>query len=333
MPDLFANDPWLAQIDEQVINPDQVIIDPHHHLWDQDNLTYTLEQLHADTGDGHNVIKTVFIECGASYRPEGPDHLKPVGETEFVALNAARSAQATGKSIIAGIVAHAELRHRRLAEVLDEHAIAGDTLFKGIRDAGAWDPSPEALLIPPPAPQHLFTDPDFRNGVKMLGDRGLTYDSWHFHHQNAEFRGLAAAVPDTVMVLDHFGTPLGVGAYEGKRDEIFETWKQDIAAIAECPNVYAKLGGLAMPDNGFGWFGRDVPPTSDEFVDAQARYYHHTIDCFGPDRCMFESNFPVDRVSIGYRVLWNGLKKIASRYNKDEQDAMFRRTAEAVYNL
>lgn len=333
MSDLFANDAWLAQVEEDVVDPGREIIDPHHHLWDQDGLTYTLKQLHADTGSGHNITKTIFIECGASYRPDGPEHLKPVGETEFVALNASRSAEKTGTCTIMGIVAHADLSHAMLDETIEGHQVAGDTLFKGIRHAGAWDENPQDLLIPPPAPKGLFADQDFRRGVKKLADYGLSYDSWHYHHQNREFRDLAAACPDTVMILDHFGTPLGVGVYAGKRDEIFETWKKDIAAIAECPNVYAKLGGLAMPDNGFGWFGRNIPPSSDEFVAAQERYYHHTIDCFGPDRCMFESNYPVDKVSIGYRVLWNGLKKMASRYSETEQEAMFKATAAKVYRL
>lgn len=330
---MFANDAWLSQVTEDVIDPEREIIDPHHHLWDQENLTYTLEQLHADTAAGHKITKTVFIECGASYWPDGPDHMKPVGETEFVAMNAAKSADRPDTATIFAIVAHADLRHDALDDVLDAHEQAGNGLFRGIRDAGAWDPNPQDLLIPPPAPQGLFADTDFRRGLKKLGARDLTYDSWHFHHQNPEFRDLAAAAPDTIMVLDHFGTPLGVGAYAGKRQDIFDTWKKDIAAIAECPNVVAKLGGLAMPDNGFGWFGRDMPPTSDEFVAAQADYYHHTIDCFGPDRCMFESNFPVDRLSIGYCVLWNALKKIASRYTAPEQVAMFTDTASRIYRL
>ena len=261
MPDLFNNDAWLNQIEEEVIDPDRPIIDPHHHLWNQENLTYTLEQLHADTGSGHNVVKTVFIECGASYRPDGPERLKPVGETEFVALNAARCKPENGEAVIAGIVAHADLRHPALDEILDQHEVAGNGLLRGIRHPAAWDKNPEVMLIPPPAPRHLLADEHFRTGMKRLGERGLSFDSWHYHHQNMEFRDLAAACPGTTMILDHFGTPLGVGAYAGKRGEIFRQWKQDIAAIAECPNVYAKLGGLAMPDNGFGWFGRDLPPT------------------------------------------------------------------------
>ena len=161
----------------------------------------------------------------------------------------------------------------------------------------------------------------------------MPYDTWHYHHQNPEFRAMAAAVPGTTLVLDHFGTPLGVGQYEGKREDIFARWKDDIAAIAQCPNVIAKLGGMAMPDNGYGWHERERPPTSDEFVEAQAPWYHHTIACFGPERCMFESNFPVDRASISYPVLWNGLKKIAAQYGPEAQEAMFCNTARRIYRL
>ena len=206
-------------------------------------------------------------------------------------------------------------------------------MFRGIRHAGDRDPRPQDLTIAGRAPEGLYQKEAFIKGVQRLGERGFSYDTWHYHHQNQSFLELAKAAPDTPMILDHFGTPLGVGVYADQRESIFEQWQQDIADIAQCTNVVAKLGGLAMPDNGFGWNQRATPPTSDEFVDAQARYYHHTISCFGPERCMFESNFPVDRMSISYHVLWNGLKKIASGYSASEQDAMFQGTAKRIYKL
>jgi predicted TIM-barrel fold metal-dependent hydrolase len=169
--------------------------------------------------------------------------------------------------------------------------------------------------------------------MQVLGRLGYSYDTWHYHHQNPAFAELARSAPDTIMILDHFGTPLGVGSYADRREEIFKQWQLDVAEIAECENVVAKLGGLAMPDNGFGWFGRDKPPTSDEFVAAQSRYYLHMIECFGPDRCMFESNFPVDKLCISYPVLWNGLKKIVKDFSDDEKDALFSGTATRVYRL
>ena len=216
--------------------------------------------------------------------------------------------------------------------MLAAHEEAGRGLFRGIRHAGASDPtgtlSNAGRGLPCP-----YGYADFRAGVATLGKLGYTYDTWHFFHQNRDYLALAQAVPETTMILDHFGGPLGVGAYAGKQEEIFEQWSADIAAIAKCPNVVAKLGGLAMPDNGFGWHARELPPSSDEFATAQRRYYLHTIDCFGPERCMFESNFPVDKLSISYPVLWNGLKKIAAGFNGDEKHAMFYGTAARVYRL
>jgi Amidohydrolase len=178
---------------------------------------------------------------------------------------------------------------------------------------------PEALMIPGGAPAELYLDPAFRAGVSRLGERGFTFDTWLYHYQIHELVVLARAVPGTTMVLDHFGTPLGVGPCAPQRDEIYEQWKLDIAQLARCDNVVAKLGGLAMPDNGFGWDKAPRPPTSDEFVAARSPYYLHTIEVFGPQRCMFESNFPVDRFSLSYRVLWNGFKKLTADFEASER--------------
>ncbi len=330
---MWKNDEWLSQLTEEIIDPDREIVDPHHHLWHQEATLYDLEDLWGDTGSGHNITQTVFVECGSSYRDAGPEHLKPAGETEYVADRAQRSTSVESQATISGIVARADLEHDQLDDILDAHETAGGTLFKGIRHAGAHAHHPEILSIPGGAPADLYERPAFRQGVARLGERGLTYDTWHYHYQNRAFLDLAKAVPGTIMILDHFGTPLGVGPYEEKREEIFESWKDDVAAIAECPNVVAKIGGLAMPDNGFGWNTRATPPSSDEFAEAQSPYYLHMIACFGPDRCMFESNFPVDRLSISYPVLWNGLKKIASGFSEAEQDQMFSGTAKRVYRL
>jgi predicted TIM-barrel fold metal-dependent hydrolase len=335
---MFDNDDWLNQHREAVIDPDREIVDPHHHLWPKGNergIVYDLDDLWRDTDDGHKVTQTLFMECGAAYRESGPEHLKPVGETEFVAKAATLSKTGLGKTTISALIAHADLRlpEETLDEVLDAHIEASNGLFRGIRHSGPFDRASEHFRIRPRSPEGLYRGEGFRRGVERLGARGLTYDTWNYHHQISDFRDLAADVPGTTIILDHFGTPLGVGPYEGKREENFGKWQDDIAAVAECPNVFMKLGGLAMPDNGFGWHERDTPPSSDEFVEAQAKYYHHTIRCFGPDRCMFESNFPVDRLSLSYRTLWNGLKKIAADYTETEQQAMFARVARQVYSV
>jgi L-fuconolactonase len=324
-------DEWYAQVDEAVLEPDLEIVDPHHHLWPppDDELNYGLGELLADVASGHHVVQTVFIECGVAYRTEGPPMFAAVGETEFAAAEAAGDPT----QLISGIVAHADLREPDIEDVLDAHAEASGGLLRGVRDAIAHAEEPESLAIPGGAHEGLASDAAFRSGVRTLGERGLTYDSWHYHYQNREFLELARAVPTTTMVLDHFGTPIGVGSYATHREEIFETWKTDVTEIARCDNVVAKLGGLAMPDNGFGWHRGRAPATSDQLLAAQARYYLHTIDVFGPERCMFESNFPVDRFSISYGNLWNAFKKLTVGFSDPERAAMFSGTARRVYRL
>ena len=289
---------------------------------------YGLDELRADAGSGHDVVRTVFVECRASYRDGGRPELAPVGETEFVAASAAASG-----GLIAGIVAHADLRLPNLDDVLDAHLDAGRGLLRGIRHSLARGERADGLTIPGRAPAGLSEDPAFHAGAARLGARGLTYDTWQYHYQAREFLDLARAVPDTLMVLDHFCTPLGVGRFAGRRDELFGPWRDDIAAIARCDNVVAKLGGLAMPDNGFGWHTAPRPPTSDEFAAAQGRYYFHVLDCFGAERCLFESNFPVDRLSLSFRTLGNAVKKILRDCSPDERDAVFHGTATCVYRL
>ena len=326
---------WYAAVQEDIVDPERPIIDTHHHLWENTSMwgRYVLDDLWADTESGHNIEKTVFIDCRSGYRTDGPEHLRPVGETEFVAGVAAASAKRDGAATIAAIVSHADMRlGAAVEEVLAAHEEAGQGLFRGIRHAGPSD-STGTLTNAGRGWPCPYGEADFREGVRTLGKLGYTYDTWHFFHQNRDYLALAQAVPDTAMILDHFGTPLGVGAYAGKQEEIFAQWKDDIAAIAECPNVFAKLGGLAMPDNGFGWDKHDTPPTSDEFAAAQRRYYLHTIECFGPERCMFESNFPVDKLSVSYHVMWNGMKKIVADFREEEKHAMFHGTAEKVYRL
>jgi L-fuconolactonase len=323
-----GSDEWRALVDEPVVDPDQRIVDPHHHLFPGGPLPYDVDAFLADVRSGHRVERTVYMECGTGYRADGPPELAPVGETEFVVDAAAR----TG-GLIGGIVGRADLRAPNLDAVLDAHEDAGRGMFRGIRNALARADPADGLMIAGGAPAGLAEDPAFRAGVTRLGARGFTYDTWHYHYQNPEFLDLARAVPGTQMVLDHFGTPIGVGRFAGRRDAVFAEWQRDIRAISRCDNVVAKLGGLAMPDNGFGWHAAARPPTSDEFAAAQRPYYEHAIECFGAERCMFESNFPVDRMSLSYRVLWNALKKIARDCSADERAALFTGTATRVYQL
>ena len=324
---------WLDQVVEEIIDPALPIIDPHHHLWGYSGVEYLAEQLFHDTNSGHRIEKTVYIECGSEYRGNGPEYMKPLGETEFV-VQQAKKLEGFGGPIIAGMVGMVDLQlGDRLEDVLNQHMEVSEGRLKGIRHSAARALYPETLHIPGDAPEGLYLDLKFRNGLKVLGRQGLTYDAWHYHYQNQAFTAVARSVPDTILVLDHFGTPLGVGPFANQRKEIFGQWKKDLREMAKCENVVAKLGGLAMPDNGFGWEKNPRPPTSDEFAAAQREYYLQAIECFGPARCMMESNFPVDRNSISYAVLFNGMKKIVADFTDAEKRQLFHDTASRIYRL
>ena len=326
---------WLAQVQEDIIEPDIPICDPHHHLWDRPNSPYLLRELLADIGSGHNVVSTVFVECLSMYRADGGQAMSPVGETEFVNGVAAMCASGDYGDVraCAGIVSFADfMLGADVGPVLDEHMRLSDR-FRGIRHAAGWDASPDVSNSHTRPIEHLYLDETFRAGFAELDRRGLSFDAWLYHRQIPELTDLAQAFPNTTIIFDHFGGPLGIGPYEGKGDEIFEQWCVDAVALAKCPNVYPKLGGIVMPVNGFGWHKRDKPATSDEIVAATGRYHRKAIELFGPERCMFESNFPVDKRSCSYHVLYNAFKKIGAEYTHADQARLFHDTAVEAYRL
>ncbi len=326
---------WLDLVQEEILEPDLPICDPHHHLWDHAQSRYLLDELLADTGSGHNVVSTVFVECASMYRAGGPEPLRAVGETEFVNGIAAMSASGGYGSTKAclGIVGFADLTlGRAVGEVLDAHMAVTDR-FKGIRHAAGWDPDDAVRNSHTDPFEHLLLDATFREGFAELGKRGLSFDAWLYHPQISELTDLARDFPDTTIVFDHFGGPLGIGPYAGRRAEIFDQWAADVRALADCGNVVAKLGGLVMPVNGFGFHKEARPPTSDQIVAATGDYYRHALACFGPERCMFESNFPVDKQSCSYPVLWNAFKKLAAGFSDAEKASLFHDTAARAYRL
>ena len=333
---------WIDRIQEEIIEPDLPIIDPHHHLWhgpiqekeENNPYRYLLEDLWNDTGSGHNIKKTVFIDCGQEYYKQGPDSFKPVGETEFVVEIAKQAQQDPNKSQISGIIGHVDMMLGDSArEVLEAHNEKGEGLFRGIRHSGGWD-ADEAVRNAHSEPiQKIYLEDKFQRGLEQLVDLDMVFDTWHYHNQIRDLTVLAKALPSLKIVHDHFGGPLGIGPYEGKQKDIFRQWKDDILELSECPNVYSKLGGLAMPVNGWDWHKNDFPASSDELVAAHKEYYLHTISAFGVKRCMFESNFPVDKQSISYHVLWNAFKKIAVNYSDEDKSFLFYKTAKYFYNL
>jgi len=334
------NHAWLGLVVEEALEPDLAICDPHHHLWDMRTTRvserYLLDELLEDIRGGHNIVSTVFIECGAMYKADGPDALRPIGETEFVNGIAAMSASGLyGPTRVAnGIIGTVDLRiGDAAADVLDAHIAAGGGRFRGIRQATAWDPDPAFPVGRVSRAQGLFLRDDFRAGFKHLAPRELSFEAWCYHHQIADVTALARAFPETTIVLDHFGGPLGIGPYAGQADDVFAEWRSSIRELATCQNVVAKLGGINMEINGFGWHERPRPPSSHELAEATRRYYDFTIEKFGVDRCLFESNFPVDKVSCSYTVLWNSFKRLTAGFSAGEKAQLFHDTAARVYRL
>ncbi|MCH9669828.1 MAG: amidohydrolase family protein [Gammaproteobacteria bacterium] len=331
---------WLQGTDEDVLEPDLPICDPHHHLWEFRHQRvahrYLLNEILADVNAGHNVVSTVFIECGAMYRTSGPEALRVVGETEFVNGIAAMSASGLYGPcrIAAGIVSTADLKlGAAVGDVLDAHIQAGGGRFRGIRHQGTWDADAEIGNGRNVSGAQEFSGAAFREGFAQLAPRKLSFEAWCYHPQIADVTALARAFPDTSIVLNHFGGPLGIGSYEGRQDEIYDDWVRSITELATCDNVVAKLGGINMELNGFGWHEKPAPPSSQVLTEATRRYYDTTVNLFGPERCMFESNFPVDMVSCSYRVLWNSFKRFAASYSPDEKAALFHDTAARVYRI
>jgi predicted TIM-barrel fold metal-dependent hydrolase len=352
--------PGRDPADEPVVEPDLPIVDPHHHLWSYPERggyqpVYLLDDLHADTGSGHRVVATVFVECGWAYRTDGPPEMREVGETADVAGSAVESTAgdgatddgATGNGSatdgaagdgarIAGIVGSCDLRldPATLDRVLDAHEQAGRGLFRGIRHRVAHDPTGSARTSrADDNPPGLLLDERFRAGVALLGRRGLTFDAWLYHVQLPELVDLARAVPGTTIVLDHLGAPLGVGAYAGRRAEVLAAWRADLTALAASPNVVVKLGGVGMRPYGSGWADRGLGASSDEIVHEWGEPIRFVIETFGPHRCMFESNFPVDKVSFSYRTMWNAYKRMTSDFTASERADLFAGTAVRTYRL
>ena len=336
---------WLKRIREDIIDPEQRIIDPHHHLWPKTTegsanvkrlrlYNYMLEDFWQDTSSGHNVTDSVYIECSEFFWSSEKEHLNPVGETEHIKGLAQLSQKNSTKTSISGIIGHANLLlGKDVNEVLERHIDIGGNLFKGIRHAGSWDPSDNINNSHHNPPRDMYLMKGFGEGVKALRNKSLVFEAWQYHHQLTQVVHLARNNPDLVIVLDHFSGPLGVGSYATKKEEVYDNWRKDLRELSRCDNVFAKLGGLAMPVNGLGFETNLNPPTSNEFMSNQRQFYLTTIDFFGTERCMFESNFPVDKYSVSYHVLWNAFKNLVKDFSQTEKDHLFFKTASNVYNI
>lgn len=325
---------WLALRSEAVIEPDLPIVDPHHHLWTRPGRDYLIPEFLSDIR-GHNIRASVFIECHEKYRSHGDPAFRPVGETEFIAgLAQNADSQHGSMHLCAGIVGNADLRlGERVSAVLEAHLAAGNGRFRGIRNISAWHPDPAArgsMANPPP---DLLADSGFRSGFACLAPLKLTFDAYMYHTQLLDLRDLARAFPDTPIVVDHSGGPLGIGPYRSKRKEVFDDWSARMGKLAECPNVHVKIGGLGLRAFGLRVHEASFPPSSEQLADAWYPYIETCIEAFGTERCMFESNFPVDKGSCSYVAMWNAFKRATTDYSSGERTNLFSATAARFYNL
>ncbi len=332
-----VRDDWLRQWDEDILEPDLPIIDPHHHLWDRGGWRYLLHELLEDVNSGHNIIATVFLQCRSMHKAGGPEELRPVGETEFVNGVAAMSASGGfgPTRVCAGIVGYADMRlGARVRDILEAHIRAGGGRFRGIRHTTAWDADSSIVNPANVAPPGLLSDASFREGLATLTDLGLSYDAWLYHPQIDELTELGRALPETSIVLNHVGGPLGAGVYAGRTDEVFSRWSTSIRNLAtSCPNVHVKLGGLGMRINGLAFEQQPKPPSSQALAAGMRPFFETCIEAFGAERCMFESNFPVDKGAYPYAAYWNACKLLTRGASPADRAALFRDTAARFYRL
>jgi predicted TIM-barrel fold metal-dependent hydrolase len=319
---------------EPPLEPELPIIDPHHHVRDRIGSRYMVDDFLDDLSTcGHAIRATVVIESGDMLRADGPPELKSLGETEF--LNGVAAMFASGKYTAtrgcAGIVGCPDLAlGDRVRPVLEAHIAVAGSRFRGLRNLLTWHEAPE-LRIARTGARDLMLDPAFRAGLAALAEYDLSFDAYAYHVQLPDLIELAHALPGVRIVVDHTGGPAGVGPFAGRRDEVFAIWGNHIRALAQCPNVFMKLGGLGLPVMGFGLEGRGA--SSQLLAEAWRPYFAACIEAFGATRCMFESDFPPDKAVCSYRVMWNAFKRVAMGCSADEKAALFHDTAARAYKL
>jgi L-fuconolactonase len=334
----YGGNDWLALMQEPILEPELPICDPHHHFWDFrlariPYQRYLLHELMADVGSGHNVRSTVFIEARAMYRADGPAEMRPVGEVEFVQGLAAASASGLYGPCraAASIVGHADLKlGDRVESVVEALQAVSPNRFRGIRHICTWHPDPR---VESREREGVLSTAEFRTGAKILARKGLSLDTIVCFPQLPELAAFARALPDLPIILNHLGGLNRTGPFAGRDDEVMPAWKSGMADIAQCPNVMLKLGGIGMPRFGFDWHMRETPIGSGELASAMAPLLSWCIDRFGPERVMFESNFPVDKVSFSYPVLFNAFKRFSEPYSPGERAALFHDTAVRAYRI
>ena len=327
---------WLQkQVTEPILEPDLPIVDTHYHVIDLPGFRYLADELSADLSSGHRVEASVFVEAQTRYRKDGPEALRPVGETEFVAQMSGPTGTGLKEPprLGSGIVGFADLTlGAGVEEVLAAHIEAGGGRFKGIRYATALDESPE-IVAHNKARRGVMQENGFRAGLRVLGAMGLSFDAWVFFHQLDEVAQIAQAFPELNIVVGHCGGPLGYGPYVGRREEVLATWRTNMAALAKYPNISVKLGGVLMRLATYDYLNVEVPLSSEALAGCLRPHITGCIELFGAERCMFESNFPVEKMVTGYAVLWNAFKRITADATLTEKLSLYSGTAKHIYRL
>jgi L-fuconolactonase len=330
-----VDEAWLAQQREDIIEPGLPIVDPHHHLWNQPGNIYLFPELIADLSSGHNIRATVFEECHSMYRADGPEELRSLGETEFVTGVAAMSASGDFGPVraCAAMVGNVNmLLGSRVEPILEAHLAGSGGRFHAVRFSTAWDADERVHKTVPHA--KILAETKFREGFKCLARLSLAFDAWVYHPQLDDVSALAAAFPETTIVLNHFGSPILGGPNARRVPEVFNEWRAGMTALARHDNVHVKLGALPVRRSGVGHqVGTNTPLSSEEIAAAWRPFVEVCIEQFGARRCMFESNFPVQKRWCSYLVLWNACKRLAASFSADEKAALFNGTAARVYRL
>lgn len=323
--------------DEPILEPELPIVDTHHHLFDRPALRYLFDDYLRDVRSGHRIVASIFVEAAAFRRPGGPEQLRPLGEIEFAngAAAMAESGIYGDARICAAIVGYADLRvGAAIGEYLDMAAALSPTRLRGIRQITLDDPSEAAYkFISVRPPTGVLQHPEFRNGFRELQRRGLSFDAALFHHQLPELVSLAQAFPDTTIILNHAGHAMLLGLNVHEREAARQRWRENIRLAAQCPNIHCKIGGFGLPFWGFGFEERSESIGYLELSAAWQPYIEAVIDAFGVERCMMESDYPVDSRACGFVPLWNALKHVVRSTSSAEKAALFHRTATRVYRL
>jgi L-fuconolactonase len=320
---------WLAsEVAEPVLEPDLPIVDTHFHMVDVPGIRYLHADFAADLDAGHRIVASVHAEAQTGYHVDGPELLRPVGETIAIV----REGEAESR-IANGIVGYADLlAGARVEQTLAAHVQAGNGRFRGIRFSLSKDPHPE-IRVHHRTPDDVFESAALHAGLRVLQGMDLSFDAWAFFHQLPAVTRLAKRHPDLEIVAEHCGGLLGYGPYAGRADEVFSTWRRNLAQLADCPNVSIKIGGILGRLAAYDYLTVERPEPSAALAAVLRRYVLTCIDLFGPSRCMFESNYPVDAMAASYRLLWNTYKRITSEFSADEKTALYSGTARKVYRL